>query len=410
MSFFDDYIDEARKKFGDGAALTGSSSEFNITGIELPALCLRYLLNYNILPMSRIIGVAGAPASFKSSFGFEVLRWFMEIGGYTQLVETENKAADTKGFMGSFIGYGNLPKVKLDSVDSIEDAQDRLSFMLSYYKDKCPKRDVPFCIVVDSLTGAPTRELMAMIDKTGHVERHYPACAYLWTFYLKKLSSDLIGMPITAIFTNHLKDKLQETSFAFAEKPKSKQGGVAQDFHSTHYLYFQRISDIRQANRQGALVSIKAEKCGTGPRGRKIEVPVLWTFDKGEDGNPVQRTVWDWHAATARLLVSKHISTKEKEAIDVECASNAYTSKRLGLKNVSDTEMGQAVFEDKAYLKDICDAMGVGAGRPWESPVKPKTKKKKDKAAEEPAEPAEAVAVAPSQSSIDVDPALGGGA
>ena len=171
------------------------------------------------------------------------------------------------------------------------------------------------------------------------------------------------------VFTNHLKEKM-DSKLAFAEKPTTKQGGVAQDFHAMYYLYFTRVSDIKLASREGALISIKAQKCGTGPSRRKIEVPILWHFEEyPETGRTMQVTRWDWHASSAKLLVDDHLNGRVKEVADVTVTSNRYSSKRLGLSQVSDTELGAALWEDKAYMKELRQATGYPEWRVWSKPA-----------------------------------------
>ena len=177
----------------------------------------------------------------------------------------------------------------------------------------------------------------------------------LYSNYFKALASELIGLPISVVYTNHLKDKIDGAN----PNMKTKSGGVAQDFHAAQYTYMSKISDINLVSREGRLIKMQAQKCGMGPTNRQIEVPILWDFDIiDETDNPVQTTSWDWHAATARLLVHKKLNNRVGKVSDVTCNANKYGSKRLGLVQVSDQELGKALFEDKEYMKDLQKACG----------------------------------------------------
>jgi RecA/RadA recombinase len=380
MGFFESYIEEARKKFGDDKLLVGKEEDQDLFGVELPSFSLQYLIHSNILPMSKIIGLAGPPASFKSAMGFEILKWHAQAGGYGHLIETENKL--NPAFRDSVLGKEAARAVKTDTVDSVEQAQMLFSNALKYYRSKCPGKDIPFAVDVDSLGASAAAAMLDEIEKTGHASRTYPEAALLWTFYFKKISSDIIGLPFTVVFTNHLKEKM-DSKVAFAEKPTTKQGGVAQDFHAMYYLYFTRVADINLASREGALISIKAHKCGTGPARRKIEVPVLWHFEEDpETGKTRQITTWDWHASTAKLMVSEQIVGRIRDVSDVTVQSNRYSSKRLGVASVSDTELGAALWADKAYMKELRQATGFPEWRVWS---KPEVKQAKPEKAEKPA-------------------------
>lgn len=356
---FQDYVDAGREKFGDDSVLVGSQEDESQLGIELPSFAQQYIYHSNILPLSKVIGVAGAAASSKSAYGFDTIRLFAQAGGYGHLVETENKL--NMHYLKSVVGREFEDRFRADSVKTVQEAQDRVSEAIDYYKKKCPEKDVPLAIIIDSLMGTNSEGVQENIDKAGHAAKAFPEGALVWSQYFKGLCSSIIGQPITILFTNHLKIKIDS---GCGENVKTKGGGVSQDFHAAQYLYMRKISDIRQAGREGSLIEIKAQKCGLGPANREITVPCLWDF-KVEEGTdqPYQVTWWDWHAATARLLVAeKEIPHRIKDASDITCQSNRYSSKRLGLTKLSDTEMGEAIHNDPAYMKDLQMACGF---RTW---------------------------------------------
>lgn len=157
------------------------------------------------------------------------------------------------------------------------------------------------------------------------------------------------------LFTNHLKKDIGASN----PNMKTKSGGVAQDFHAAQYIYMSKVKDIDLVSREGKLIQMKVQKCGLGPANRQIEVPILWEFGEiDETDNPIQTTRWDWHAATAKLLVSKKLSSRVSAVSDVTCNANKYSSKRLGIVRESDEILGQALFNDKEYMKDLQKACG----------------------------------------------------
>lgn len=356
--FFNVFIQKSREKFGDSHVLVGSQEEESQWGLELPAFSLQYLFHSNILPFGKVLASAGTTKSFKSSFLYWMFRLCMERGGYCQLAETENKT--NLHYLHSYIGQANTGRYMMDSAETVEQAQDIVTSAVEYYKENCRDNSIPMVIGVDSIAGNTTEESRSKIADTGHAERSYPEAALLWTMYFKKLSGDLIGKPIIIGIVNHLKDKIADENSPkgkMAPKGKTKAGGVAQDFHAAQYNYMAKVADIDQVSREGKLISIKSFKCGLGPDNRDITVPVLWTWEGGDEDRR-QVSWFDWHAATARLLVDKGLEKRIAEVSDVTVDANRYWSKRLGLAKVSDTEMGQAIFEDKKYMADLRSATG----------------------------------------------------
>ena len=366
--FFNVFIQQSRARFGDGRVLVGSQEEENQWGLELPAFSLQYLFHSNILPFGKIIAQAGPTKSFKSSFMYWLFNLFMDHCGFAQLVETENKT--NLHYLNSFVTKGNEGRYKMDMADSVEQAQDIVTAAVEYYKANCKDNSLPFMIGVDSMAGNTTEETRDRIAKSGHSSRAFPEAAMLWTQYFKKLCCDLIGKPIVIGITNHLKDKMADENAPKGMPPprgKTKSGGVAQDFHSAQYNYMNKVADIDQVAREGKLISIKSWKCGMGPDNREIVAPVLWTWE-GEDDNRRQVSWWDWHAATARLLVDKGLEKRIQDASDVKVDANKYWSDRLGLKKVSDTEMGQAIYNNPEYMAALRSATGYRTWRTFRCP------------------------------------------
>jgi RecA/RadA recombinase len=359
MAFdFRAYVDAGREKFGDDRVLVGSQEEETQFGLILPSFAQQYIYHSNILPLSKIIGVAGPAASHKSAYCFEQIGQFGKAGGYGHIVDTENKT--NMHYIKSVVGKDFEDRFRLDTVETVQEAQDRVSEAVEYYKKECPEKNVPFAIIVDSLMGTNASGVQQKISDAGHADKAFPEGALVWSQYFKTLCSSLIGQPISVFFTNHLKVKIDS---GCGDNVKTKQGGTAQDFHAAQYLYMRKVADIRQVEREGTLISITSQKCGLGPADREILVPCLWDYKPDETGEQsIQTTWWDWHAATAKLLVAEKECHRVKKVSDVTCNANKYSSKRLGLSKVSDTELGEALANDEEYMKDLRMACGF---RTW---------------------------------------------
>ena len=61
----------AEKKFGTKHMYAASQHAQRYVGLPLPALALEYMLRSNVLYLGSVYGLAGPPASFKSSLGLD---------------------------------------------------------------------------------------------------------------------------------------------------------------------------------------------------------------------------------------------------------------------------------------------------------------------------------------------------
>lgn len=352
--FFADTADKAKKKLGgDDKVLVREQTENSVRGLKAPGLALRYLLSSEVIPFGRIIGIAGPKASMKSAFGFFLGAYAIQMGGGFELVETESKL--NIHYLDSFIPEKHRHLRRIHEAKSVEEAQSHLTRIINNYRNLAEKNPFPLVVGIDSLAGAGTESEYAKINKSGHAERNFPETALLYCPYFKKLSADLAGYDILLYFTNHLKEKPQEAGSGFG-KQYTTQGGKAQDFHASYFLHFTKVSDIDLVNREGKLIQIKTDKCGMGPDKRKIQVPVLWGHEAGEDGEPEQRTWWDWSEASSKLLCDGGQVSLPKRmlaGLDIKVASNTYSSKRLGFSGVTGTEMGDAMMADPEYAKEF---------------------------------------------------------
>jgi len=351
-SFFKASLEETIKRVGDGGkVLTRGEEDSSQRGLPSPCLALSYLFHSYIIPFGKILGLAGPKASMKSAFGFALGAYAAMRGGGYHLVETEDKLSVR--YMNSFFPDHLLDRINVDYVTTLEDAQSTVTKVIQRYASVTPKNPFPLVLGIDSLAGSGTKAEYAKMNKSGYAERNFPEAALLWSPYFKKLSSDLAGLDILLYFTNHLKEKPAEPGGGWG-KQYTKQGGSAQDFHAAQYLNFNKIENIDQVAREGKLIQIRADKCGLGPDNRKIQIPVLWNYERSDEDEPVQRTYWDWSAATSKMLAdgSKVVLPKRIQSeLDVKCSSNKYSSKELKVTGLSDTEFGDVVHAHKDYCE-----------------------------------------------------------
>jgi len=343
--FFADTIEVSKKRFGKDAVLVGTNDDENQYGPQLMSLAQMYVYKANILPLGNILGIAGATMSRKSAYGFDLCRFILSIGGAAHLIEHENKF--NKQFMHSILGKGAISIVPASTV---EDAQASLVEVLTKYKEKA-RNAFPYIIGIDSLAGSGTKNSNDSINKSGYASKSYPEAANLWSSFFKTVSSDLIDLNVLVYFTNHLKKKIDTMGFG---TQYTKQGGTAPDFHAGQYMYFTPVGKIKSVAKPGEFIQIKTHKCGTGPAGHNLVVPIIDTIQIDPDtGEPIQSIYWDWDAATAKLLVSDKLSTTIKNSFDITCNSNKYSSKEVGVTQVTDSELGRAIHSNPELFDEF---------------------------------------------------------
>jgi len=369
------FTDAAEKALGPGALYTPSSEKTRHIGVPLPSLSFEFLLGSNVLWLGSSYGLAGPTQSFKSSLAMDLMRSVLQMGGYGSTVETEGGKI-SEIMIQSLLGELR-ERHKLTSRSTVEEAQDALTFVVSWFKKTFPKRDVLFSLMLDSLFGPPGAEKRKAILKQGHASRAYPIEALLWSAWLQTFAPGLTGYPIIFMFVNHLK---KDTDGGNWRHP----GGDAQDFYSTVYFHVMRIRAYDGTDTAITQVQIKTVKHSFYLPGRKIYVP--YVFDKINN-----KLFFDWGHSTADLLSSDLVPSTVKDVLDISSTaknmtalSRTFSCKQMGMKEVSGTELGDAIHADADLMRQLREAARINMYDVWDG-IMP-VPKDVPKDSEEPAE------------------------
>jgi len=296
---------KAQQELG-GAVTVGSQAEADLVGLPYPALCLRYLFQSTIFPLSRIYQLTGEEGSAKSAFLYEIMRWHAIYGGGTILAENENK--DSPELRNSILQWHPdwLGRLLIKKTYSLEEWQDVFTTMMDLAREEQDApggsgRTVPLCFAVDSIMAtAPQSEIDAVRD-AGHAARGFALAANLIARYMRTMPERLQGYPFTMVGTNHLKPATTPTGLPTANIP----GGKAVKFMETYEVEMKKDSspDIDLNTHGGLRLVFIARKNSLGPSRKVIKAELLWWYSE-EDGHWRQRTMWDWHTASIDLLTS----------------------------------------------------------------------------------------------------------
>lgn len=364
-----------------------------LIGLPLPALSARYLLQANIFPLSRFTQLRGEYSAGKSAMLMEVMRWFNVYGGGAIMIDTENKNSET--MLDGIFGHNPEHKKRTFVVkaQSVEDWQKKyMGFCQKIHaQNDNADRMFPVCIGLDSISAVEVDRRVEKVADEGHAAAGHPYLARnLSDFMRTALVPTLRHYPIALVATNHLKEEIN--SMGFGPPKKYAPGGASLDYYPTLILDMQRTSrnNLQIGRAEGQSVRITATKNNLGAPGRKIVINLMWYNDivkiVDANGNETYRNqqhhYWDWHTATARLLIELQAADKKlppgidpklpalvKQVCDVEYkhgTKNADVplvySDALGISKqsaVSEVEFSMALEENKKVLGVLHGLLGV---------------------------------------------------
>lgn len=370
----------AAAKFGekDGKTHMGEEIDELVIGLPLPSLSLMYLFDSNVFPLGKSVIFAGAPSAQKSSMGFEVLRWFTEAGGYGQINECEG-AKLSPSLLRSIVREEGYKRVSANICQSIDEARQKIVWALDYQKKNDPKKTIPFAAVWDSLSGATTESMVEKVLGDEEMNaRSFPENALYYSKVLPVLNGQIALWPFTIIGINHLKEK--PSAMPGMPPTKTMPGGDNPKFMAGYVFFMERIGAEQRMTRvvDGKVQScpteirklnIKCAKSSFGTDLRSIPVDFSWYHDQ-ELGEQV--SVFDWDGSTAKML--NVLQNKEKgemksfrgmekgfvkgglaDIVDVEESHGTYTSDKLGLSQVSASDLGAAVHANEVIMEQLID-------------------------------------------------------
>ena len=312
-------------KHGGSACYSLSDHYKRHVVVPIPNLAVRHLIQSNGWPLASITSSSGPPKSLKSSFSFEVIRWYLGAGGAVLYIDTENKLSPTLLYSMVSEDYAVPPLDVLLSIlktQTTEEWQSGVSSRVEGLEDiltKTKKKpEFPTLVVVDSIGAAGSEAMSAAIAKDGNAPgKGFSDVAQLNTQFMRYLSSGQVGMPLTTHFVNHEKNRMD------GSQGKVNPGGDALQYHTCLNL---RFTPARQADRgaegkQGAKPEFhRIMEDGTEIFGRNVSikptfnsfgssidadttVSMMWRYDRNKDGSVKQVTWWDWDTSTANLVL-----------------------------------------------------------------------------------------------------------
>jgi len=370
--------DQASHQFGDFGVdkIWGISLEGNIP--------LQYLFGVDVIPLGRMLTLAGAEGSLKSLMGWYFMNLFAMRGGIPFFSDVEKKTNydQVRGIFKNDMLYERINKRFPSTVSELSKAMAEAA---EKYDEICPKREVPICYMIDSIGALTSEAAMTALDATGDAgnvagfdgaRRAFALTEFLRNFLPAKGD----GRPFFVILINHLKVKLNENGGGggFGPPAKTSLGGAHKDYMNTYTLELIKVGTQEVKSEKRAKIIMKTLKSALSPTGLKIEVmartkgpineryPEHDTVDTAvETEDDVQRLYvdFDWDLSLVELLTREKGSTFEKAALSdvltITGSGNSMSCKRLGLSSVSKGELGAAIHADAQVCKELQNVLGI---------------------------------------------------
>ncbi len=369
-------------------------------GIEPYPLAVQYLFANNIIPMPAIMQIAGPPKTYKTSAAMEFLSFVLPPrafqgqgvpeypGGRAVFFGTEGKLSSTK-VQSMLREQADLVEIK--ATNSTDEWQNDLTDILkrlldhhektvesektggkkmqAYYQQYLP----PLAVVVDSLTGAQSAEMVEKLHSEGSVGRSFQERAIRNTNWFSVWASQLKTLPVFIMVTNHEKDPVNDGGMAFE---KRTPGGVATNYYTSYDIRVTKIKELpKTKNAEGALLQWRMHHNSYGTDKRRIEIPYYEMYDENDN----QLAFFNWDVALTSLLmtlkedaslgdrISEHFNIVEHEG-----HPKTYSCEQLGIskdqarsEKITSAVMGKLIQSNQDYRKLFRKVTRIEEYRTW---------------------------------------------
>jgi RecA/RadA recombinase len=360
--------DSAITQFGSKSIQSGADFLDSVHGVHIPNnIPLQYIFGVDVVPLERCLTIVGNWGSWKSAFGWYMVKLFIESGGLACFIDTEHKTNpdQVRSIIQNDAAFEE--RVIPMEVSSLEEMLGMLTHMSKHYIETADD-SVPFLLFVDSMGGVTSEDAVKDMIKTGTVDTGFNAAhaANKVTMQFKGfVPTYLNGHNICLITVNHQKEKIDANRPSHLPPATTEAGGRGKDFAYTYNIQLKPVKDTSTKSFTRKVVRISTKKSSLSPVGMFIDVPITTYKAKPAEGIPM-RTVFDWDAALVDLL-TREKSTFLKEDMDAVCnvRSSSSTKASCTMLNVSPgtpvspSEMGRMIHANADMVRGIQDALGI---------------------------------------------------
>lgn len=337
--------------------LTHAETMLRTGGVALPALCLRYLLHQDAMPLGRTITLSGLFRSNKTSLAFDIARWVLYTNGIGQYLDVEKK--DSPDMREALMAYDQtlLRYLTVVPCATQEQWQSAVTSQVRKVHERAEKNNgamtVPAISIVDSVAAAQPRAESEkfLAEHGGAGQRAHPAIALYNAQWMTSVVHLVNSGPFILVLIQH-SSVVQDPSKPGVVTYKQKGGGEMA-FAKTTAFEMARVRTLKEtASGGGVVIQLTCSKNSLGPAERRIQVPSRWVWvpDPENPGKHRQSYFWDWHHATIDLLLSFETMDGRKQTFkDIKAVCDLHKaslgrvwSRTLGIPESSPVKFSEA--------------------------------------------------------------------
>lgn len=382
-----------------GALAKLGSDEAILCGVPVPSLAMQYLLNSTVLPVGRIMEVYGEPGAGKSTFLYELMRWFLEAGGYCYLGETEQKDSTSLRRAVFAYDFNKLERVIAKYDTSFEGWTHSLQDAITYFDDAYNQVGPVFPVLygIDAVTSVETESSIEDYSDKGEIKTGYARLALHLAKFLRTLPAMYCKKPYMLVFLNHVK---KDTSGGYGPK-NILPGGSALYYGSHLILELSSTAPRVYANKTVKYVTIKIAKNGVQKQGESFIVPMeYWTLpDPLNPEQRLQQVMYDWYSADIKFLLdymnNSELGLEKRKAVKAILDLNKGTGKEacvwseaLGIPEMEPLslhEAGKVLHNNKEVMRKLqgyfitTDSIAFTAGTDYNSLLEKASQEQRDR-------------------------------
>lgn len=350
-------------------------SDRGLIAIPFPAFSQRYLFGNTGFLIGRMTELVGRSYSCKSAFLYEIYRWHLNNGGvYKHILAEPKDSADLRQSI-TGVPAGDV-RNQVVPVSYLDQWQTTCMSTLHTYDEvfakaanKVSMGDVLTADGVDSLAGVTTKKAAEEIYKDGHASPGFSPIPRAIADWARVYFPKMLPYPVSFIGVNHYKDKPNSQGLPIKTIP----GGSALQYAATTVLIFNvKTNKMYEKKGQGVReVEITTNKNCASAAGdpRELTVNMTWFAD---EATGVQATVWDWHSATADLILSFAEGTATRKKLDkivrvedLNKTTMTASCPTLKIKKAPLYEIGLAIDQNPDIGRALDDLFTVRRRHAW---------------------------------------------
>lgn len=350
-------------------------SDRGLIAIPFEAFSQRYLFGNTGFLIGRMTELVGRSYSCKSAFLYEIYRWHLNVGGLYKHIVTEPK--DSADLRQSITGVpdGDVRNQAIP-VEYLDHWQKTCMATLHAYEDSFHKAANKMSMGsiltvdgVDSLAGVTTKKAAEEIYAEGSASPGFSPIARAITDWARVYFPKMAPYPVSFVGVNHYKDKPNSQGLPLKTIP----GGSALQYAATTVLIFNvKTNKMYEKKGQGVReVEITTNKNSSSAAGdpRELTVNMTWATD---ETTGAQATVWDWHSATADLILSFSEGTATRKKLDkivrvedLNKTTGTASCPTLKIKKAPLLEIGRAIDQNPDISRELDDLFVVRRRHAW---------------------------------------------